>query len=78
MSADNAIALTPARAPAAAARHWLRLFRSELRIVFLRPRNLLMLLVLAGGPVFLGVVLYFNTPQPGSGGGPGPAPSSAR
>jgi ABC-2 type transport system permease protein len=48
------------------------MFRSELRIVFLRPRNILMLLVLAGAPVFLGVVLFFNTPQPGSGGGPGP------
>jgi len=70
MSADNAIALATVPAPAPV-RHWFRLFRSELRIVFLRPRNMLMLLVLAGGPVFLGVVLFFNTPQPGSGGGPG-------
>ena len=49
-------------------RHWLVLFRSELRIVFLRPRNLLVLAVLAGAPVFLGTVLWINTPQPGSGG----------
>jgi ABC-2 type transport system permease protein len=53
---------------AAPARHWLRLFGSELRNVFLRPRNLAMLAVLAGAPVFLGVVLKINTPAPGSGG----------
>ena len=49
-------------------RHWLRFFRSELRNVFLRPRNLAMLAVLAGAPVFLGLVLWINTPAPGSGG----------
>lgn len=49
-------------------RHWLVLFRSELRIVFLRPRNLLVLAALAGAPVFLGLVLWINTPPPGSGG----------
>src|SRR5258708_30297475 len=53
---------------AAPVRHWLRLLRSELRNVFLRPRNLAMLAVLAGAPVFLGVVLKINTPAPGSGG----------
>ncbi|HUZ53923.1 MAG TPA: ABC transporter permease subunit [Streptosporangiaceae bacterium] len=53
---------------AAPVRHWLRFFRSELRNVFLRPRNLAMLAVLAGAPVFLGVVLWINTPAPGSGG----------
>ncbi len=52
-------------------RHWLVLLRSELRNVFLRPRNLVMLAVLAAAPVFLGVVLKINTPPPGSGGGPG-------
>src|ERR1700683_47046 len=65
----------PVRAPASAsvqARAWLRLFRSELRIVFLRPRNLAMLGVLAIIPVFLGVVLKINTPAPGSGGPSGP------
>jgi ABC-2 type transport system permease protein len=54
--------------PAAPVRHWLRLFRSELRIVFLRPRNLAMLGVLAIAPVFLGIVLRINAPPPGSGG----------
>jgi ABC-type transport system involved in multi-copper enzyme maturation permease subunit len=71
MSANNAVALAPAPPPATPVRHWLRMFRSELRIVFLRPRNLAMFAVLAGAPVFLGVVLWFNTPQPGSGDGPG-------
>src|SRR5258707_3468922 len=70
MSTANATGV-PASSPrrqAAPVRHWLRLFRSELRNVFLRPRNLAMLAVLAGAPVFLGVVLWVNTPAPGSGG----------
>jgi ABC-2 type transport system permease protein len=62
------VSLLPA---AASVRHWLRLFRSELRNVFLRPRNLALLAVLAGAPVFLGIVLRINTPPPGAGGGPG-------
>ncbi|HKR70423.1 MAG TPA: ABC transporter permease [Streptosporangiaceae bacterium] len=49
-------------------RHWLRLFGSELRNVFLRPRNLAMLAVIAAAPVFLGIVMWINTPAPGSGG----------
>jgi len=53
-------------------RHWLRLFRSELRIIFLRPRNLALLALLAAGPIFLGIVLKINTPPPGSSG-EGPA-----
>jgi len=59
-------------ATAASVRHWLRLFRSELRIIFLRPRNLALLALLAAGPIFLGIVLKINTPPPGSGG-EGPA-----
>ena len=66
-SAASATGLSPAR-QAAPVRHWLRLFGSELRNVFLRPRNLAMLAVLAGAPVFLGVVMWVNTPTPGSGG----------
>ncbi len=58
--------------PAVHVRAWFRLFRSELRIVFLRPRNLAMLGVLAIIPIFLGVVLKINTPPPGSGGPNGP------
>src|SRR5229473_1562145 len=66
-SATGVAASSPGR-QAAPVRHWLRLFRSELRNVFLRPRNLAMLAVLGGAPVFLGVVLWVNTPAPGSGG----------
>ncbi len=66
-SATEVPPIAPARGPAPV-RHWLRFFRSELRNVFLRPRNLAMLAVLAGAPVFLGVVLWINTPPPGSGG----------
>src|SRR5260370_20199919 len=47
---------------------WLRMLRSDVRNVFLRPRNLAMLAVLGGAPVFLGVVMWVNTPAPGSGG----------
>lgn len=65
--------LVPARPDAAPVRHWARLLRSELRIVFLRPRNLLIFAALAGAPIFLGVVLYLNTPRSGSGDGPGAA-----
>jgi ABC-2 type transport system permease protein len=66
-SALGASNLRSGRHPAAV-RHWLRLFRSELRNVFLRPRNLAMLAVIAAAPVFLGIVMWINTPAPGSGG----------
>lgn len=72
VSAPPTAAISPAAAPAPV-RHWIRLFRSELRIIFLRPRNLALLALLAGAPVFLGLVLWINTPAPGSGGGDGPA-----
>lgn len=48
-------------------RHWLRMFLSELRIVYRRPRNMAMLAVLAAAPVFLGIVLKVTTPGPGAG-----------
>ena len=66
-SAVGASEVRPGRHPAPV-RHWLRFFRSELRNVFLRPRNLAMLAVIAGAPVFLGIVMWINTPAPGSGG----------
>jgi ABC-2 type transport system permease protein len=66
-SATGVTGIRPGR-QAAPVRHWLRLFRSELRNVFLRPRNLAMLAVLAGAPVLLGLVMWVNTPAPGSGG----------
>lgn len=56
--------------PVDAVGHWFRLFRSELRIVFLRPRNLAMFAVLAGAPIFLGIVLRVTAPSPGGGGPP--------
>ncbi|MGN6793738.1 MAG: ABC transporter permease [Streptosporangiaceae bacterium] len=66
-SAVGATNISPGRHPAPV-RHWLRLFRSELKNVFLRPRNLAMLAVIAAAPVFLGIVMWINTPAPGSGG----------
>lgn len=71
MSAGSAVEVRqrPAAAGPAPVRHWLRLLRSELRIVFVRPRNLALLGVLAAAPIFLGIVLRINTPQPGAGGG---------
>jgi ABC-2 type transport system permease protein len=50
---------------------WLRLFRSELRLVFGRLRNLAMLAVLGFIPIFFGVIfrLTINSNQ-GGGGGP--------
>ncbi len=52
---------------------WLRLFRSELRLVFGRPRNQAMLGVLVVIPVFLGVVLRLTINANSSGGPGGPA-----
>jgi ABC-2 type transport system permease protein len=66
-SAAGVARTAPGRQPAPV-RHWLRLFGSELRNVFLRPRNLALLAVLAGAPVFLGLVMWLNTPPPGAGG----------
>lgn len=50
-------------------RRWLRLFRSELRIVFMRPRNLLIYAALTAAPIFLGLVLRFASGGDGGGGG---------
>src|SRR5215475_343564 len=81
MSAPDDILISPgARARAGASRadhgptssdavrHWLRLVRSEFRIVFGRPRNLLMFALLVAAPIFLGVVLRISAPPPGAGG----------
>ncbi len=59
---------SPASTPVVQLRNWLRFFRSELRIVYLRPRNLALFAVLVAAPIFLGIVLKINTPPPGSGG----------
>jgi ABC-type transport system involved in multi-copper enzyme maturation permease subunit len=57
----------PAAAPGAAAA-WLRLLRSELRLVFRRLRNLALLAALAALPVLLGIALRLAAPR--GGGGP--------
>jgi ABC-type transport system involved in multi-copper enzyme maturation permease subunit len=46
---------------------WLRLLRSELRLVFRRLRNLLLLAALAALPVLLGIALRLAAPR-GAGG----------
>src|SRR5256885_17105977 len=59
----------PARSPGAIPA-WLRLLRSELRLVFRRLRNLALLAVLPALPVLLGIALRL-APPPGGGGGAG-------
>src|SRR4029077_18199075 len=77
MSTAEATAAPPAgpadqlaRAPGAVA-GWPPLFRSELRLVFRRLRNLALLAVLAALPVLLGIALRLAAPRGGSGGGAG-------
>jgi ABC-2 type transport system permease protein len=57
--------------PVGHARAWLRFFRSELRQVFLRRRNLLLLAVVALFPILIGVGLRLASHPRGSGGGGG-------
>ena len=55
-------------------RAWFRLFAAELRLVFLRRRNLLLLAVTAVFPVVIGIALRVAAPQPQNGrNGPGVA-----
>jgi ABC-type transport system involved in multi-copper enzyme maturation permease subunit len=49
---------------------WVRFFRSELRLVYGRPRNLALLAVLAVIPVFLGVVFRLTISSDQGIGGP--------
>ncbi len=51
----------PERRPAPAVA-WLRLLRSELRLIFLRWRNLILLAVLAAIPVLVGIALRLAGP----------------
>jgi len=81
MSTAEAPALpgpAPVPAPAAPAarnpaRAWLRLFGAELRLVFRRRRNLLLLAVTAVFPVVIGIALRVAAPHPQGGNGPGVA-----
>jgi ABC-2 type transport system permease protein len=50
-----------------------RFFRSELRLVFWRRRNLLLLAVTAIFPLVIGIALRLAAPHPQGGGGNGPA-----
>jgi ABC-2 type transport system permease protein len=55
------------------ARAWLRLFGAELRLVFGRRRNLLLLAVTVVFPVVIGIALRLAAPHPqGGNGGNGP------
>ncbi|HME67003.1 MAG TPA: hypothetical protein VKG61_19100, partial [Streptosporangiaceae bacterium] len=56
----------PAAAPAPRnpARAWLRLFGAELRLVFGRRRNLLLLAVTVVFPVVIGIALRVAAPHP--------------
>ena len=55
--------------PRGAVPAWLRLVRSELRLVFRRLRNLALLAVLAALPVLLGIALRLAAPHGRGGGG---------
>jgi ABC-2 type transport system permease protein len=69
--ADPALVMPVRRHPA---RAWLRLFRAELRLVFLRRRNLLLLAVTVVFPIVIGIALRVAAPQPQNGrNGPGVA-----
>jgi ABC-2 type transport system permease protein len=73
-TADLATAGRPAASPPAgyrppAIRAWLRLYRSELSLIFLRWRNIALLAVLAAIPVLTGIALRLASP---SGRGEGP------
>jgi ABC-2 type transport system permease protein len=51
----------------------MRFFRSELRLVFLRRRNLLLLVVTAVFPLIIGIALRVSAPRPEGGNGAGVA-----
>src|SRR5258708_17998099 len=53
-------------------RGYLRFFASELRLVFRRRRNQLLLLVIVAFPVLIGVGLKIAAPHPNGGEGGGP------
>jgi ABC-type transport system involved in multi-copper enzyme maturation permease subunit len=51
-------------------RGWVRLFRSELGLIFLRWRNVALLAVLAAIPALIGFALWLAAPTGGNGEGP--------
>jgi ABC-2 type transport system permease protein len=56
-------------------RSWVRFFRSELRLVFGRKRNMVLLVVTALFPLLIGIALRVAAPHPQGGGGNGPVGS---
>jgi ABC-2 type transport system permease protein len=79
---ETAEALTPDREirdmgqPAGIVRANLRFLGSELRLVFRRRRNLLLLLVVALFPLLIGIGLRLAAPHGGAQGGNGPGQST--
>ncbi|HEV2257540.1 MAG TPA: ABC transporter permease subunit [Streptosporangiaceae bacterium] len=73
MSTAEVVALGPGAAFRNPARAWARLFRAELRLVFRRRRNLLLLAVTMVFPVVIGIALRVAAPHPQGGNGPGVA-----
>jgi ABC-2 type transport system permease protein len=63
-------AVTASRNPA---RTWFRFFAAELRLVFGRRRNLLLLAVTVVFPIVIGIALRVTAPHPQGGNGPGVA-----
>ena len=66
-------ALPSPGSPPAPPRAWLRMFGSELRLVFRRKRNLALLGVVAVIPIIIGIGLKLSGATGGNGGGGGPA-----
>src|SRR5271165_2002648 len=66
------VAAEGGREPAAAVRGNLRFFGNELRLVFFRRRNQLLLAVVALFPLLIGIGLKAAAPHGGGGGGNGP------
>ncbi len=63
-------AMRPAGRRPGAVAQWTRFLRSEVRLVFLRPRTITLLAVLAVVPALLGIVLRVAGGGGGDGGGP--------
>ncbi len=77
--ADVAAGVTGGREPAAYVRGNLRFFLNELRLVFFRRRNQLLLAVVVLFPLLIGIGLKLAAPRShgGEGGGGGPASGGA-
>jgi ABC-2 type transport system permease protein len=67
MSTSSAVLTRPELAPVAARTADLRLFRSELRLVLGRRRNLALVAVLCCFPVLIGVAVRASAPEGGEG-----------